>query len=278
MRRLTTAAAVTLVLAACGSPSSTQRDAADVVALAAETMRDAGSMSFTMDMAMSGEGFSMEMDAEGAMDMENRLGQITMQMPGFFGFGGADTSIEMRLIDDVMYMKIPDVGGTAGLPQGKTWMRVDLNDVGGGLAAGDPFSSSDPTAYADFLRGVSGDVETVGQEDIRGHATTHYRAEVDLGKALEQLPKEQQDLAGEQLEAFKDQFGVGSMPIDVWIDNDGLIWRESFVMELGESGRMTMSFDVLEYGVPVEVEEPPAGEVIDAPGLGTGLPGGTMSP
>lgn len=96
--------------------------------------------------------------------------------------------------------------------------------------------------------------------------TTHYRAHVSVEKAIEQLPQEQRDMAGAQLKALREQFGLDTYPVEVWIDNDGLIWRQSSTLDFGE-GSMTMSLDILEYGVEVSVKEPPASEVFDSDGF-----------
>lgn len=269
---------VALLLGACGSPpTGGTQDATDAIALAADAMRDAGSMSFTMDMSMSGEGFSMDISGEGAADMVAQRMHMEMDVPGFPGVQPGEDSIEMRMIDNYIYIKTPspeDATGSFAPGETRTWMRMDVSETGGTF--GDPFSSSDPTAMADFLRGISDDVETVGREEIRGHMTTHYRAEVSLEKALEHLPQEQRDTAGAQLENFKDQFGLNSMPVEVWIDDEGLLWRQTMDMEFGE-GRMTMSFDVLEYDVEVNVEKPPADEVFDGPAYGASTSGSSFA-
>lgn len=268
LRKVLATFGVAALLGACGSPPPTggPPEATDAIALAADRMRDAGSMRFTMDITTTGEGFSMDMAGQGAVDMTARTMIMEMETSGLPGMEG-DGRVEMRMVGDYAYMKLPL--GNAGLPPGKSWVRFDVATMGGGL--GDPFSSNDPTAMADFLRGVSGDVETIGREDVRGHATTHYRADIDLEKALDKMPAEQRANAAAAIENLKTA-KVTTMPMEVWIDDEGLIWRQFFEVAFGEQGSMLMMFEVLEYGVEVDGEKPPADEVFDSPQLGTGSP------
>lgn len=270
---------IAALLGACGSPppaSEASREPSNLIALAADTMRDAGSMSFEMTMSTTGEGLSMEISGGGVADMAARVMQMEMEAPGAPGAAG-DQRIELRTIGDFMYVNFGSTQ-SLGLPPGKTWMRIDLTKAGGGIR--DQFSTNDPTAWAEYLRGISDDVETLGREEIRGHATTHYRAHVSVEKAIEQLPQDQRDMAGAQLQTFRDQFGLDTYPVEVWIDDDGLIWRQASTLDFGE-GSMTMSLDILEYGVTVTVKEPPASEVFDSDGFGGSMSQGgsvTSSP
>lgn len=47
------------------------------------------------------------------------------------------------------------------------------------------------------------------------------------------------------------------IPIEVWIDDDGLVRRYDMAMQM-QGTTTTMTFEVLEYGVDVDVIAPPA--------------------
>jgi hypothetical protein len=163
------------------------------------------------------------------------------------------------------------------------WLSFSPEDLGAtdeslGFGAG----AYDFTQTLESLRGVSGEPEVVGQEEVRGVETTHYRASMNLAEALEQAPAGQR----EQLEAAFEQMGGADevdLPVDVWIDEDDLPRRLRIEMGslfaaagLGD-GTMTMTMELFGYGEPVEIEVPPADEVTPLAealgGLG-GLQGG----
>ena len=92
----------------------------------------------------------------------------------------AGWKIEVVQDGDVAYLRFPAID--AQLPSGKTWIKATEGDaaVGGfDFHELESFSRSDPRELLDALRTLSGDLETVGTEELRGVETTHYRAVVD---------------------------------------------------------------------------------------------------
>ena len=114
-----------------------------------------------------------------------------------------------------------------------------------------------------------GSVEKVGQEKIRGVSTTHYRAVMDLRKTAAQEGTEAQ----KAYDKMTEQMGTGEIPVDVWLDEQGRARR--FQMDMTttvpapatdpvaggatteEKIRVTMTQDIFDFGVPVEVSPPP---------------------
>jgi hypothetical protein len=111
------------------------------------------------------------------------------------------------------------------------------------------------------LRGVSDDIEELGAEEVRGEPTIHFRAAIDLGRALEQVPEALRPQVEAQLGALGD-----TLPVEVWLGGDGLVRRLSMDMaELlatasAESGQEleggAMVIEYFDYGADVDVDIP----------------------
>jgi hypothetical protein len=68
------------------------------------------------------------------------------------------------------------------------------------------------------------------------------------------------------------QSGLGDIPLDVWIDANGLVRKVSMAFSAkdparAKSGDASMSFELWDYGEPVEIAVPPASEVAPASAL-----------
>ena len=115
----------------------------------------------------------------------------------------------------------------------------------------------------------------VGTEDVRGSATTHYRAVVDLNKAADQSPT-----ARDAIKSTVKLLGSSSMPVDVWVDAQGRVRRMKYVVDLSKSkvtastasvpGSVTFTLELFDFGVPVQAVVPPADQVVDLSALSGG--------
>lgn len=267
------------VLSACGSPGSSSNPLA-VIVLAAEKTQEAGSARVWMDMEMDGPAGVINTTGDGVFDMAGTQGHMTMEMDM------PDAPAEMpelgtsEVVFDgtVMYMKMPSL--TSQIPGSKPWVSFDLQqagekagvDMGALMQAG----GSDPTQSMEYLRGASGDVETVGEEEIRGIDTTHYRASISFDKIVEQAPADLRDRLEPTIEQLKEWVGSEEMPIEVWIDDQGRMVRQRQSIEYaagpaaGSSMKATM--EMYDFGTAVEVEIPPASQVTDFRELMQGAP------
>jgi hypothetical protein len=155
-------------------------------------------------------------------------------------------------------------------------MKIDYRELAEvSQAAGSNPSSATNTLQ--YLRGVSEDgIEEIGEEDVRGTETTHYRAEIDVDKVVEQLrDADISDDARELAEKGLEQFEGGTIPTDVWIDDDGRARRQDVEMRLrveGETLDVRTRVEMFDFGVEVDVEAPPADEVVDISELLRGPP------
>ena len=266
-RRLTLAL-FTLALGAlplaCGGESLSPQAA---VAQAATKYEEAGSSRVSMSATIKDvPGGPFTFTGEGEFDRER--GHMTMDMSSLGEATGGAFAGEMEMIleDLVMYMRFP-AAITRQLPRGKSWVRIDLREAGKELGINleelMQVQQSDPTQSLQYLRGASDDFEEVGEEEVRGVATTHYRGTIDLRKAAEQLPGK----ARETFERATDLIGTVKLPFDVWIDDDGLARRMKYEQPLpsarGEAGAMELTMELFDFGVDVDIEPPPNNEVID---------------
>ncbi|HUR49159.1 MAG TPA: hypothetical protein VMY88_06470 [Acidimicrobiales bacterium] len=204
---------------------------------------------------------AFEIKAEGLINYETGHGIMTMDM-GALGIPGAPAGdAEMRMLGSVVYMKMP--GSELG---NRPWIKFDLEALG---ESGAPVpslnpASNDPRGVLDALRGVSGEVQEVGEQSVRGVATTHYRATVDLEKAQDEVPKERRD----DFAAFSEQLGIEELPIDVWVDEEGRARRFAYEVETPAAGgtpasQVDLVIELFDFGVDVEVKAPPESEVTD---------------
>jgi hypothetical protein len=146
-------------------------------------------------------------------------------------------------------------------------------EVRGHRALGlEQFTDGDPRALLDFLKGVSGEIETVGSDELRGVTTTHYRATVDL-RDYEQLAppgqrKELRDMLGDLVR----EAGLTEMPFDVWLDDDGYVRKMETSFSASPEGvsgavEASMVLELYDYGADVGIVPPPAADVADLSAL-----------
>lgn len=214
----------------------------------------------------------MRLTSQGVIDFADGSYALTMKMP-YLG------RVQNRQIDNTLYQKYPPEF-QAQLTGGKLWAKVDLDALSQqqyGMGASDPGTgaqSSDPKQQLAYLKSVSDSVEKVGKEEIRGVSTTHYRADLDLGKDLEQYDPQTRK-AYENL--IKELDGE-KLPVEVWLDSEGQVRRYEMSMPLilpedpsspngavkkEPGGKIVIVQELYDFGTPVNVEPPPPSKTSD---------------
>jgi hypothetical protein len=164
-----------------------------------------------------------------------------------------------------MYMSSPAFA--AGLPDGASWMKLDMSEFLGEQEGPAGVSSMDARAVLGQLQMVSDDARTVGIERVRGVITTHYAATIDPGLQAEQLREAGQELGAELIER---QGGAAS--VGVWVDRDGLVRRTTMTIPFGLVGgpgaQVSMTMDFFGFGAVPDIEVPPEDATFDATELG----------
>ena len=242
--------------AGCGSGGSLSLDpVADAATKTAaeQTFR----FDFSMDMSIQKQALSFT--GTGAFDGARQAAQITLDLsslplPGVV----PDKTATIVYADRAMYMKFPFATGK--LPGGKQWVKVDLGKAA--AAAGvdlGSFDNFDPKQGLQQLL-ASGKTTKVGTETIDGVETTQYHATIDLANAAKLSGADRKKLQ-KLLKGMN-----GQLPVDVWIDNDGRVRRESMTFDFGGgllNAHASMVMNFTDFGAPVEVTVPPAGQVSD---------------
>ncbi|MEU3937864.1 hypothetical protein AB0E85_38440 [Streptomyces sp. NPDC029044] len=204
----------------------------------------------------SARGASQTANGQGAVDLDDGDSVMTLTVQG--------QQIEQRVVDEVLYQKMPK--GQA--PGGKPWIKIDLRKVAAQQGTGDQ-SMSDPAQSAAYAKAITDkDVTKKGTATLNGVETTHYRVSVDVAE----LPN------GDTL---RKQVGP-TLPMDVWLDDEGRMRRQQIDMTVKapeatqrssadassapEKVTVRTVMDFTDFGTEVEADEPPAGQVTDMTG------------
>ena len=233
---------------------------------APDAAAEAGSGRMEMSIAFEVDGEPFELTSTGffsgtQMQMEMDFGALLAgQVPEGELPPGFDEPMVVVVDGATTYMRMPMLDALTGTSGWLTMSPDELGLANDALGAG--FGpTNNPAQMMEALRGISDDIEELGTEEVRGEDTIHYRAVVDLERALEQVPEKLKP----QVEAQLSDMG-GTMPVEVWLGEDGLVRRLSLDMvellakasaESGtkmEGGSMVMDF--FDYGADVQVEVP----------------------
>lgn len=189
-------------------------------------------------------------------ETDRSRGVLTVSRPG------SDDSEEMEVVGDgtVMYMRSSMFGS---LPGGREWMALDLSfgrDLNSPLPAG-----GDAKGELELLEAVTGDVQKLGNEDVRGVPTTRYRGTVGVAENAERLREE----GAEDLASYVEKEEGTPLRVEAWIDAEGLVRRMRLVKSEpreGGGGSVTtdMRMDFFDFGAVPEIDVPESSEVFDA--------------
>jgi hypothetical protein len=216
----------------------------------------------------TGPGASVSMQGSGVMNGETNRALI--QISATANGAGASREFRASQVDDGpdFYFNSPELSATIG--QGAPWLLIrgealgslaQQSGNGGFMRIGGVDSPSGPREQLNLLNAASSDVRSVGQETVRGAVTTRYTGTIDLQRLLDsyrdQLSDKAIDLFNEALAEAKPQETV-----DVWIDDQDLIRRESATVS-GATGRMTTTIEFYDFGIHPRIDVPPPSEVRD---------------
>lgn len=242
------------VLAACGGGTLSPREA---LSQAQENTAKVDTARFTISgrTTVSGAG-EIAFEGAGEFDAAARRVHLTMDM-------AQAGEIELVMDGFVMYMRMELLQQHA--PQLKPWVELDLQKVG--EEVGLDFEAlmqlgrqQDPTAALEQLR-AAGEVEELGEEEVRGVGTTHYRTTIDVERYVELVedPK-----AAESIRRVMELTGQGSIPMEIWVDEDQLVRRLEWTQSVragGQQATTTMTIELSDFGAEVAIEPPPSDQV-----------------
>lgn len=218
------------------SPKTGEKvDIDDFLADLREGTEDMTSAHMNMTMDVMGQKMSGEGDIK--YDGETPSMAMTMSM-------GAQGSMEMRMVEGFLYMKMPGQGGDK-------WLKMDMEKAMSELGMGDLMDQMDPAAgfemYADAFTGAT----LIGEEKVDGDDTKHYTVTIDTSKveSFKKLP------TGTDLPKTLDY--------DIWLDDDNRMRKTLIEIPGGGTVEMVIS----DFGKDVDVKAPPASDISEMPGM-----------
>ena len=264
-RRVLLLLVASLAVAGCGGGSTLSFDPA----ASAATTSDAGTAKVAFDTAVNAAGQNLHMTGEGAVDFERRAATMTFDVGDLLQASGLPAAAGERwtiLTNGLLvYMRAPALARQ--LPGGKEWLKLDVEQLAKSrnvdLGQLRQLTQNDPTQMLDYLKAVSGKIEEVGSEDVRGVATTHYRAKVDLDKVADQAPANAREAFRSSIRSLERGLGGHEVPIDVWVDSDNRVRRLAEHLTVALGGDVDFTVDFFDFGTPVSVTTPPAADTTD---------------
>jgi hypothetical protein len=208
-------------------------------------------------------GKELGFSGNGVIDFVGQKFDMTLNVPATSGISG---SIEERLLNKVLYMKLP--AAASAVTGGKPWVKIDTASLGTSSSTLGSLNQN-PANILGSLRSVSSSVTTVGTEDIRGVKTTHYRANIDLTKAAA-ASGSKSGLDPATITEYKKMLGSTSLPADVYLDPTGLPARLGFTIKPATGtaaasvlSSLSIAIDFYNYGKAntAAIVAPPASEV-----------------
>lgn len=189
--------------------------------------------------------------ANGEFDFKKGLGRFSLDLSKL-GLKGGDGLSEVLFSGDSAFMQLGE----------KEWLKVDLASLG-------PSSGiNPPTAPLYYLRGATGPVRKVATETVRGDTATRYAMTVDLDRSIADAPSGVKDDIRQTIR----QLGTSELATEAWIDGQGRLRRLSYVIDLSTLARGSDSsaigglkavYEFYDFGVAIDVTEPPASEVTE---------------
>lgn len=258
-RLVRTRAALAVVLmgaASCGGEAvqeAAERSPNPVVAAAGHAAdEETAALALTMQVGQE------TLTGEGVFDLkEGDHGRLTLTVPG-----PAPATLEMRVVDGDVFVMVP---GLEAEQPGKRWVRIDPEAAAGQPA--DALGLQNPTELIALI-GSAASFERTGVETVGGEEMALWSGTLDLA-ALAEDPGAAQRL---------DSMGVGELPTEVAIDSEERLRLVRVTIDLadiahtegqaphhGAPTEIVVSLELFDFGVPVDVEPPPAAEVTDAP-------------
>jgi hypothetical protein len=255
----------------------------------AQTSAAADSASFSLEAKVTLPGFDKQLafSAEGAFDTPAKRSQMSVDLSAVAelmrSFGASlgatvtgdlgspeDWKLDVIQDGDTAYVHFPLLAKQ--LPGGKTWVKGDARTLSsadtGQLKQFGSLAGTDPRGVFGLLKAVSGSIEAVGTDELRGVETSHYRAMIDIAKLEKLVPAAQRDSLG-TIDQGARQAGLTEIPLEIWIDSDQRVRKLSVDVDAKQPGtsmslKASLVVELYDYGKALALELPPADQVADA--------------
>jgi hypothetical protein len=247
------------------TPEAASGETADpaVIADAAASTAAQRSARVATSLTVTGaDGGAQDFGGEGAFDFERRTGEVALSLDAAQSAPFSEATVVF--VDSAAYFGLPP----GALPGGKRWLKLELETLAdsssldfGPLLQG---SQADPSQYLLWLEALGPGVIALGQEEVRGVTTTRYRALVDLGRLRKQGPRGQKQEWQAYVDTLQARLGLDAIPVEIWVDSDGLIRRlRHEYAYAGEGTATSVTTELFDFGVQVDTQAPPPGQVAD---------------
>jgi len=256
VRRALALLLLALPLAACGGSDVTSLDP---IAQAASKTRTAGGAHFQMDARLAIQGQNVAFGGPGEIGGDGRSMRMHLTMPmaalGVTGGSNGSATFDVVASGESFYLR---GGPFERIAPGK-WVRVKNTNKNFSLG------QNDPTQVLEYLRATS-EVEEQGTDTVRGVSTTHYTARIQIDKIADRVTAD----TARALRQLSKTLGTNEIPMDVWVDDGGLVRRVKMDWSTNTTGSFVITMDIFDYG-DVTIDVPAESETTD---LSTMLGGG----
>ena len=175
---------------------------------------------------------SVRSDFTGVMDFDN--GNASFTANSSVDGTSRRIGLKMLVVDGKAY------GRRSG--RGAGWVEFSLPEAR-------RLTGPDPKDFMVFSSEEVRSAEDLGEEAVRGVDTRHYSLEIGVGPDSE-------DVLLQGIAAA----GVDSVPVDVWVDEQGLVNTLSLLLEL-EDVSFELTSTYADFGIPVKLKPPARDQV-----------------
>ncbi|OXM67971.1 hypothetical protein [Amycolatopsis vastitatis] len=236
-------------------------DAIQLASASKKGTEQSKSVKFTMTGSAAGQ----TLKANGAMAFDGAQTRFSMTATA------AGQTTEMRLVDQVMYIKLP-AEERKQMGTDKAWAKVSADGsdplsqaLGGALSQS--AEQSDPSKMLDQIS-KAGRIVSSDQTELNGQKVNHYKVVIDLAKAVDQIAAQVPAAAREQVTEKLKGKDI-KIPAEVWLDEENLpvqmtMDQGPMMQALGApAGDAKFTMKYTDWGTQVDVAAPPADQVVD---------------
>lgn len=230
-------------------------NAQELVRAATAQTEKSKSAKFTIESSVGAQDINGQ--GEGRFDGDNTAMHLSMTV------GPIDE--DLVYVDKTMYVQLPEQYRgqmTSGKPWGKVPADSDLAKTMGAAQA----EQNDPSQILQQIQ-QAGTITRSEQTMLDGKQVSHYWIDVDVAKAVDKL----KDAGLPEAELNELATKVKTIPVQLWLDGDLLpvqftedmsgLLKAAGAPETMQNMKMTMKYT--DWGVPVDVQAPPADQVGD---------------
>jgi hypothetical protein len=245
-----------LLLAAAGATAcggDAVRDAVDPIAEAATATQRQTSAKMTIVSEGTVNGQALRATGSGVIQFRPAKLALTMKT----SVAGQSFSIDEVMDGTAMFMRFP-AELRRNLPEGRSWVKLDLGRIGGGALGAAMSQSQDPATALKLLQAISS-AKATGSETIAGVRTTHFHGVADYAAMAKSGPPAIRKVAALSLKYTARR----RVPIDVWVDDQKRIRRQRMLVATKAIGStpaqtQTITTEFTSYGVDTSGIEPPS--------------------